>query len=158
MPGTRGRADAGEYAVRVNAAADLLASGSSVAECAQVLASRFGISVRQAHRYAEQAAASGPTAVPESMVVFTVKLPAPLVARVVETEFVFDRHAATDLSVAFAILVPHRRARVGSGQEGRSQRDQRGDLRPGVLCPAEEGRDDRQPDRGAARARAAVGA
>lgn len=70
--------------MRVNAAAGLLAAGASVAECAQLLAERFGISVRQAHRYAEQAAASGPTAVPESMVVFTVKLPAPLVARVRE--------------------------------------------------------------------------
>jgi len=84
MPGGRGRADAGEYAVRVNAAAELLASGASVAECARVLAGRFGISVRQAHRYAEQAAASGPRAVPESTMVFTVKLPAPLVARVRE--------------------------------------------------------------------------
>jgi hypothetical protein len=84
MPGGRNRADAGEYAVRVNAAADCLASGASLAECVQVLADRFGISVRQAHRYAEQAAASGPTAVPESTVVFTVKLPAPLVARVRE--------------------------------------------------------------------------
>jgi len=98
MPGTRGRADAGEYAVRVNAAADLLASGSSVAECAQVLASRFGISVRQAHRYAEQAAASGPTAVPESMVVFTVKLPAPLVARVRERA----RETGTTISAVVA--------------------------------------------------------
>src|SRR5262249_52696992 len=82
MPGGRNRADAGEYAARVNAAADCLASGASLAEGAQLLAERFGISVRQAHPHAEQAAAGGPTAVPESMVVFTVKLPAPLVARV----------------------------------------------------------------------------
>ena len=33
--------------------------------------------------------------------------------RGVETEFVFDRHAATDLSVAYAIFVPQRRARTG---------------------------------------------
>lgn len=84
MAGGRGRADAGEYAVRVNAAAELLAAGSSVAECTQVLVGRFGVSLRQAHRYAEQAAATGPTAVPETSVVFTVKLPAPLVARVRE--------------------------------------------------------------------------
>ena len=32
--------------------------------------------------------------------------------RAVETEFVFGRHAATDLSVAYAILVPQRRARI----------------------------------------------
>lgn len=31
--------------------------------------------------------------------------------RVVETVFVFDRHAATDLSVAYGILVPERAAR-----------------------------------------------
>jgi hypothetical protein len=52
--------------------------------------------------------------------------------RVVETVFVFDRHAATDLSVAYGILVPERVTRpiavpgpTGSaaaavaGQEGR---------------------------------------
>jgi hypothetical protein len=50
--------------------------------------------------------------------------------RVVETEFVFDRHAATDVSVAYSILVPQRRARIArAGQEGRPQHDQRGDLR-----------------------------
>jgi predicted site-specific integrase-resolvase len=38
--------------------------------------------------------------------------------RAVEAVFCFDRHAATDLSVAYAILVPARRARIGrSGQE-----------------------------------------
>ena len=59
-----------------------------------------------------------------------------------------------------AYLVPDERpARpsCGAGQEGRPPRDQpdcqRGDLRPGLLGPAEEGRDDRLADRGAARAR-----
>ena len=76
--------------------------------------------------------------------------------RPVEAEFVFGRHAATELSVAYAILVPQRRARiVRAGQEGRPPHDERGDLRPGVQCPAEEGRDDRVADRGAARARRA---
>jgi hypothetical protein len=56
--------------------------------------------------------------------------------RVVETEFVFDRRTATDLSVAYAILVPPRRARTErTGQEGRPQHDQRGDLRPGLFGP-----------------------
>ena len=63
--------------------------------------------------------------------------------RVVETVFVFDRHAATDLSVVYAILVPQRRARIGAGQKGRPTDDQRGDLCPGVLGPAKERRDDR---------------
>lgn len=67
--------------------------------------------------------------------------------RAVETAFVFDRHAAADLSVAYAILVPQRRARIRAGQEGRPPRDERGDLCPGVECPAEEGPDDRVADR-----------
>ena len=54
--------------------------------------------------------------------------------RAVESEYVFGRHAATDLSVAYAILVPQRRARIRAGQEGRPPRDERGDLRPGVLA------------------------
>ena len=83
--------------------------------------------------------------------------------RVVETQFVFDRHAATDVSVAYAILVPPRRARlVRAGQEGQPEHDQQqdgcGDLRPGVVGPAEEGRDDRVADRGTACARRAAGA
>lgn len=84
--------------MRVNAAAELLAAGSTVAECAQALAGRFGISPRQARRYAEQAAASGPTAVPEASVVFTVRLPAPLVARVREQA----RESGTTISALVA--------------------------------------------------------
>ena len=40
--------------------------------------------------------------------------------RVVETVFVFDRHAATDLSVAYDILVPEPAARpiAASGPAG----------------------------------------
>ena len=164
------------------------------AEAARVLAGRFGVSARQARRYADQARASGRAEVPEASVVFTVKLPAVLAGRVraharesgthdlrrgharfdgvpgagpqeqsprvsdraVEAEFVFGRHAATELSVAYAILVPQRRARiVRACQEGRPPRDQCGDLRPGLQRPAEEGRDDRVADRGAARARRA---
>ena len=68
-------ADAGEYARRVNAAAELLASGVPVAEAARVLAARFGCSVRQARRYVERAAQAGRAAVPEATV-FTVRLPA----------------------------------------------------------------------------------
>jgi predicted HicB family RNase H-like nuclease len=53
-----------------------------VAEVAALLAQRFGCSVRQARRYAERAAETGPASVPEETTVFTVKLPAALVARV----------------------------------------------------------------------------
>jgi hypothetical protein len=38
---------------------------------------------------------------------------------VVRSEFVFDRHAAADMSVAYAILVPLRQTRTGrAGQDG----------------------------------------
>ena len=84
-PGARGesgRAPGREYAQRVNAAAELLAAGTSVAEAAGVLAQRYGCSARQARRYAEHAAAAGRVVVPEETTVFTVKLPSTLVARV----------------------------------------------------------------------------
>ena len=73
---------AGEQAERVNAAADLLEAGVPAAEAARVLAGRFGVSARQARRYADQARASGRAEVPEASVVFTVKLPAALAVRV----------------------------------------------------------------------------
>ena len=70
------------YALRVNAAAELAEVGVAPAEAARVLAGRFGVSVRQARRYVDQAAAGGLVEVPEPSVVFTVKLPAVLAVRV----------------------------------------------------------------------------
>jgi hypothetical protein len=84
MAGGRGRVDAGEYTRRVNEAAEQLESGVSVAEAARLLAQRFGCSVRQARRYVERAAQAGRTVAPEATTVFTVRLPATLVARVRE--------------------------------------------------------------------------
>ncbi|MGP4092710.1 hypothetical protein [Streptomyces sp. KR55] len=78
------RVDGIEYARRVNAAVDLLAAEVSVAEAARVLAARYGVSVRQAHRYVEQAVVQGRVAVPEASVVFTVKLPGSLAEQVRE--------------------------------------------------------------------------
>jgi transposase-like protein len=76
------RADDAHYAQRVNAAADLLEDGVSVADAAQALATQFGVSTRQARRYVDQATAAGRPAIPEATVVFTVKLPASLAAQV----------------------------------------------------------------------------
>ncbi|KAB1143516.1 ribbon-helix-helix protein, CopG family [Streptomyces luteolifulvus] len=76
------RVDGIEYARQVNAAADLLAMEVPVAEAARVPAVRYGVSVRQAHRYVEQAVAQGRVAVPEANVVFTVKLPGSLAEQV----------------------------------------------------------------------------
>jgi predicted HicB family RNase H-like nuclease len=84
MAAGRGRVDAGEYTRRVNAAAEQLESGVAVAEAARLLAQRFGCSVRQARRYLERAAQAGRTVAPEATTVFTVRLPATLVARVRE--------------------------------------------------------------------------
>ena len=76
-----------------------------------------------------------------------------MTARVVQVLAVFDRHAGADLSTAYAVLVPQRRARTGAAGGKEPCDDERGDLRPGLLGPAEEGRDDRLADRRAARPR-----
>jgi hypothetical protein len=82
MAGDRVRA--GEYAERINAAADLAEAGVPVAEAARLLAGRFGCSQRQGRRYAERAALAGRVDVPQATSVFTVKLPAGLGAAVRE--------------------------------------------------------------------------
>ena len=78
------RAGGGERAERINAAAELAEAGVPAAQAARLLAGRFGCSVRQARRYADQAAASGRVPVPEPAAVFTVKLPTRLAAAVRE--------------------------------------------------------------------------
>ena len=77
----RRRADAGERARRINAAAELLAASVEPAEAARRLAGRFDVSERQARRYVDAAREGGAVAVPEPTVVFTVRLPAGLVER-----------------------------------------------------------------------------
>lgn len=79
-----GRVGEVEHAERLNVAAGLLASGMAPVEAAGVVAQLFSVSVRQGRRYVEAAAADGPVQVPEASVVFTVKLPASLAARVRE--------------------------------------------------------------------------
>jgi predicted HicB family RNase H-like nuclease len=54
----------------------------SAADVSAALAARFDVSARQARRYVDRAAAAGRRPVPEDSVVFTVKLPASLAARV----------------------------------------------------------------------------
>ena len=83
---------------------------------------------------------------------------APVSERVVETEFVFDRLQAAELSAAYRILVPEstlaRRARwSGSGPCD----EQRSNLCPGLLGPAEAAGDDPIPERGASCARRTAG-
>jgi hypothetical protein len=110
-----GRVRAGEYAVRVNAAVDLLEAGVPVAEAARVLAGRFGCSARQGRRYAEQAARAGRAEVPQDTVVFTVKLPAGLAARV----RVHARQAGLAISAVVAQALADY---LGRGQKNHSRR------------------------------------
>ena len=97
------------YAERVNAAAELAAAGMPAAEAARALAARYRVSARQARRYVDTAAVSGPVSVPEPSVVFTVKLPASLAVRVRE----HAREAGLTISavVAAALLEFLRRPR-----------------------------------------------
>ena len=76
------RADDAQFADRVNAAADAIAGGVSAVDAAAMLAARFGVSTRQARRYVDRASVTGRREVPEGSVVFTVKLPASVAARV----------------------------------------------------------------------------
>jgi len=89
-----GRVGDGEYAARVNAAVGL-------AEAAQVLAGRFGVSVRQARRYVD-AAGHGRVEIPDRAVAFTVKLPQGLVGRV--RAYAAEHRLAISAVVAAALV------------------------------------------------------
>lgn len=113
MPGGR-RARADEQARRVNSAAELLDAGVETAEAARRLASRFGVSERQARRYVDRARERGWVAVPEPTVVFTVRLPEGLVTRL-------RRHARVSgrtLSALVAEALEDLLRRLGSGRDG----------------------------------------
>jgi hypothetical protein len=104
-----------ERAERVNAAVELAEAGVATAEAVRVLAGRFGVSTRQARRYVDQAASGGRVEVPETSVVFTVKLPASLAARV--------RRHAHEAGVTISALVA--RALSEFLQRGHRQRRDR---------------------------------
>ncbi|WP_218007766.1 hypothetical protein [Nocardia vinacea] len=99
MADGRVRVGAVDYARRVNAAADLLATGLSVAEVVAALADRFGCSTRQARRYAGRAVREGQVTVPGESVVFTVKLPAVLAGRV------RDRARASQITISALVAL-----------------------------------------------------
>ena len=113
-----GRAHAGEYARRVNAAAELLASGVPVVEAVRELVARFGCSARQARRYVERAAHDGPSVVPEATTVFTVRLPAALAARVRERA----RESGSTISALVAQALTEFLAPGHRGQRGPRRR------------------------------------
>jgi hypothetical protein len=77
-----GRVGAGQYAQRVNAAADLLARGVDELEATRRLAQRYDVSERQARRYVDRATEEGRIEVPSRKIVLTVKVPVDLVRRI----------------------------------------------------------------------------
>src|SRR5215212_7083927 len=112
-----GRVGGSGRAERVNAAAELLASGMAPVEAARVVAGRFSVSLRQGRRYVE-AASAGPVVVPEASVVFTVKLPASLAARVRE----HAHEGGVTISAVVARALSEFLQRAHRGQRGRRSR------------------------------------
>src|SRR4030095_17254701 len=92
----------------------LRGSGVPVVEAGRELVARFGCSARQARRYVERAAHDGPTTVPEATTVFTVRLPAVLVARVRERA----RESGSTISALVAQALTEFLARGHRGDRG----------------------------------------
>lgn len=113
--GAGGRATVAERVARVNAAVELVEAGMVAAQAARILADRFAVSVRQARRYVDRATCCGAAAVPEANIVFTVRLPAPLVDLV-------RRHARRTGSTISAVVADalgeslHRDGAEGAGR------------------------------------------
>ncbi len=115
MAGER-RARADQAARRVNAAAELLASGCEIAEASRQLARRNRVSGRQARRYVERARDRGPVEVPRAKTVFTVKLPIDLVRRVRRQA----RRSRQTISGVVALALTEFLERLGAGsRDGR---------------------------------------
>jgi len=112
----RGRARAAESAQRVNAAAGLLARGLRLPAATRRLAREFQLSERQARRYVERARNGGSVEVPDTKVVFTVKLAAPLV-RAIRRQ---ARRTQQTISAVVARALGEFLARVSGGAGGGS--------------------------------------
>ncbi len=110
MAGER-RARADQYARRINAAAELLASGGDLPKVARELARRHRISERQARRYVEQARDAGSMEVPSPKIVFTVKLPSNLVRRVRRQA----KRSGQTISAVVTLVLKEFLDRVGAG-------------------------------------------
>ena len=77
------RAQNTELAKRINQAYALLLKEKPIPEIVNHLIERYGVSQIQAYRYVQQARENnGKVAIPETSVVFTVKLPPSLINRV----------------------------------------------------------------------------
>lgn len=115
------RASSPERARRINAGAELLESGSSVAEAARELAVRFEISERQARRYVERAQLRGLVPVPGPVQLFTVRLPVELVERLREFTKMSGRTLSLVVAQALAEFLGNRRRRRRGGGGARDR-------------------------------------
>jgi DNA-binding transcriptional regulator LsrR (DeoR family) len=113
-PGRRARRD--EYALRINAAVQLLDFGLRVPEAIGELAAQHGISERQARRYVEQARNRGTVDVPGPKQVFTVKLPRTLVRRLKEYAQGSQRTLSSIVTQALDELLGKKRAGPRGGR------------------------------------------
>ena len=76
------RSTQSERAQRVNAAFDLMAQGLSLNEAAEALGEQFGLSLRQAYRYLEEAQKiKRPVVVPQPTIPITIKVPSDVVVK-----------------------------------------------------------------------------
>ena len=112
----RSRARADEFAERVNRAVVLLGERSP-ADAVRVLQVEHGLSERQARRYVRTAqAAPRGVVVPERTAVFTVKLPASLIARLRAAAHASGR--GVSVTAAEALRVGLERVEAGHGRRG----------------------------------------
>ena len=104
------RSSAQQRNERINLAISLLKQYRSSAQVISELQTRFGISQRQAYRYVQEAEkATGLLAIPESKIVFTVKLPISLVQRL--REFARSkRQSISDITARALERILNRRA------------------------------------------------
>lgn len=113
-PGRRARRD--QYALRINAAVELLESGLSVLEAIRSLAAQHRISERQARRYLEQARDGGRVDVPGPKQVFTVKLSKSLVRRLKEYAQASQRTLSSIVAQALGEFLGKKRAGPRGGR------------------------------------------
>lgn len=103
-----------ERALRINTAAELLDDHGATADVVREVARRFRLSERQARRYVDRARKDGPVEVPEASVVFTVRLPGGLVARL----RAHGSDTGRTLSSLVAEAIEELLGRIGSGRRG----------------------------------------
>jgi hypothetical protein len=117
-PGRRAARD--EFARRVNRARALLRRGVAPREVMRTMVRLYRVSPRQAHRYLDAAQqAATPWPVPESNVVFTVKVPQSLPPKLRQVARAEQRTLSEVVAQALAEFLQRRQAQPGGGGQER---------------------------------------